>query len=125
MSLYFEEDMRVGDSFYIKIQYDETTDITGYYHTFTMKRTLDGAPALSVSSLVGSNPSDSIPLRYAILRIPPADTAILTAGRYYWDLQVITPESPEDTVTLVPSPANYRDKIRVVQQFTTLSSIPN
>lgn len=124
MSQYFEEDMRIGDSFYIKIQYDTGTNLTGFYHTFSMSSTLGGAPDLSVSSLFGSNPSDEAGGVNAHIRIPPENTALLSQGRYYWDLQVITPDNPADIVTLAPSPENFRDKIRVVPQVTTLSSVP-
>jgi hypothetical protein len=113
--------MRVGDSFYLEIQYDESTDITGFTHTFTMRENFDEPPALQVVSTVGDDPADLIVERKAIIRVPPAMTALLAPGKYVWDIQAEVPATVShgaDIMTLAPDPDDFKDRIRVVPEVT-------
>lgn len=116
-SLYFEEDLRAGDSFYIEIQYDETTDPVGFVHTFTMRKTWDSEPALQVEKIAPATPDYGADPKKVYIRLAPEETALIEPGKYVWDLQVRTPDT-DDVVTIAPAPEHYNDRIRVVPQVT-------
>lgn len=114
MSNYFEEPMKIGEDFHIYIEYDDLIDITGYKHYFTLRYTLEGSPVLSVSSTVGDHPLDSVENRKAGIAISNTLTSQLQRGRFYWELQVETPDNPGNKITLSPPPEDFRDMLRVV-----------
>ena len=116
-SRYFEEDLRCGDSFYIQITYDATTNPAGLTHTFTMRPDWDSEPVIQVEKIAPAEPDYGIDPKVVTIRLSPEETALIEPGKYVWDLQVKTPDT-DDVVTILPEPAHYNDRIRVVPQVT-------
>lgn len=123
-SQYFGEDLRVGDTFYILIEYDEDTDPTGFTHTFTMRRSWDDDVALEVEETVGEYAMYGDDIHKVYIRLPPEKTELLEPGKYVWDLQLrvpdVTGDGDDDILTLAPIPPEYRDRIKVVPQATEI-----
>jgi hypothetical protein len=109
-------DFRVGDTFRIKIQYPAGTSLTGYKHWITLKTSFDAATAaLSVETTFGDHTADADNVAY--LEATPAQTALIAAGKYVYDVQAKAPNG--DIVTLMPPVEDYGDRITVRPQVTT------
>lgn len=88
----------------------------GYKHWLTLKTSFDAeTPALAVESTFGDHTADSANIAY--LEATPAATALLTAGKYIYDVQAKAPNG--DILTLLPPVEDYADKIAVRPQVTT------
>lgn len=109
-------DFRVGDTFRIKVQYPVGTDLTGYRHWITLRTSFDAAiAALAVETTFGDHTADAANVAY--IEATPTQTALLTAGKYVYDVQAKAPNG--DIVTLLPPVEDYGDKIAVRPQVTT------
>lgn len=111
-------DFRQGDTYRIKLQYPEGTDITGYKFFLTLKAEFaDEDPgALQVSTTAGDDWADEPEEGLAYLTAKAEETAEVPAGKYYWDIQEITADG--DIRTLAPDVANYKSRVTVVPQVT-------
>lgn len=107
-------DFRVGDTYRLKIQYPEGTNLNGYRHWLTVRPDFGATPVLEVESLFGDHSADELNIAY--LEATPVQTALITAGRYVYDLQASSQNG--DIITLLPPVADYKDKLFIAPQVT-------
>ena len=118
MSIYFQK-FRAGDTWRIRIRYPVATDLTGYRFCWTIKSGIDDpdeAAILQIWTTAGDDPADDPTVdSFVYLTALPAQTRV-APGRYFWDIQVVTPDGNINTIA--PPPAHYTDKLVVVQDIT-------
>lgn len=116
MSKYIR-DIRQGDTYRLKLQYQNGTDITGWRHWMTLRSEFtDEVAALTTASTVGDYPDDDAENGIAWIEFTPAQTAIVEPGTYQWDIQA--KNIAGDIITLLPPAERYADTVKLVPQVT-------
>lgn len=120
MALYIE-DFYQGDTYRIKVEYPIGEDLTGYVHYLALKKDVnDTTPVLQAVSEFGSHSSDSLgdgttkPVAYIEASATMTDS--VPPGKYLYAVKVTAPNA--DEVTIVPPPADHRDKVLVAPRLT-------
>jgi hypothetical protein len=105
-------DIRAGDTLRIKLTYPVGKVLTGYIHRMTLRLDLATAPALLAESTFGDHTADMDNVAY--VEAMPVTTHIPT-GKYYYAVEA--ENAAGDVVTLVPPPAEYKDKLLVAPEL--------
>jgi hypothetical protein len=110
-------DLRIGDSYIIKIRYKNGMNITGYRIDFTAKSAFsDRRSALHAFTIAGNDSEDDPLNGICILKISSATTKLLKAGTYVYDVRATSPAL--ETITLLPPSSDYESNIEFIPQVT-------
>lgn len=119
-------DFRQGDTKFVRIEYGDGVDITGYFHALTLRADFDDATpiAAQVKSTVGDHALDEALNGVAVLELDSTLSATLTPGAYVYDVQRVRPNgaNPLDVLTLDPTVDDIGNPVQVLFQVTKITT---
>jgi hypothetical protein len=110
-------DFRAGDTVKIKLQYP--SDISDYEFWFTLKANFeddDLDAVLQAHTVAGDFTGDDPTNGLVFIVVEAVDTLGIASGKYYYDVQEVTPLG--EVRTLVPPVDDYKDRIFVAPNIT-------
>jgi hypothetical protein len=116
------KDFRRGDSFKLRFDFGDGTNITGWNITFTLRDTFTSDIVCSVKRTVGDYSLDEPLNGKFYFYFDPETSKTLIPKSYKWDIQLVIPGTFKDVLTLLPSEEYYNEPIKVLPDVTWIDS---
>ena len=119
----YTNDFRQGETKTITIDYGSGCDITGWEFWFTIRSDFDDAdPVAQAHTTAGDDANDDVTAGLAHITLDSDVSALIEAGKYYYDLRVSKGGTPPIIKTLFPPIDDYKDKITIIPSVTKVSA---